>query len=81
MGNIIRKNKKNYVYVDDEGNLIGKNKGSNSKKSPHLRMGHYHHYWVGKMDKPEERKLILKYIAPIYINSTDIRDTTLHKVK
>lgn len=81
MGNIIRKNKKSYVYVDEEGNLISKNKGSNSKKSPHLRMGHYHHFWTGRKDKPEERKLILKYVPPIYIHSNDIKDTTLHKVK
>ena len=83
MGAAIRLNKKNYVYVDEEGNTVKKDKdsGNHSKKSPHLRMGHYHHYWVGAKDKPEERKLVLKYVAPIYINCTDIKDTTLHNVK
>ena len=82
MGAAIRLNKKNYVYVDEEGNRINKkNKGNHKKKSPHLRMGHYHHYWVGSKDKPEERKLILKYVAPLYINSTEAEKATLHNVK
>lgn len=82
MGAAIRLNKKNYVYVDEEGNRIDKrNKGNHKKKSPHLRMGHYHHYWIGSKDKPEERKLILKYVAPLYINSTEAEKATLHNVK
>lgn len=35
-------------------------------KRPHLRKGHYHHYWIGKQS--EDRKLILKWIPPTLIN-------------
>lgn len=38
-----------------------------SPKAPHLRRGHWHHFWTGKRDNPTERKLILKWIAPTYI--------------
>jgi hypothetical protein len=83
MGNTIRQNKKSYVYVDEDGNRITKSKSNNTKKSPHLRMAHYHHFWTGPMNEPEKRKLILKFIPPLYINSNkeEINQTTLHKVK
>jgi hypothetical protein len=38
-------------------------------KAPHSRRGHWHHYWVGKKDS-EERRLILKWIAPTFVNGT-----------
>ena len=42
---------------------VGKSysKGSGGTKSPHFRRAHYHHYWTGKKDGSEERKLILKF--------------------
>lgn len=38
-----------------------------SKRSPHVRRGHYHHYWTGSKTKGT-RKLILKWTAPIFIH-------------
>ena len=38
-----------------------------SAKRPHSRRGHFHHFWVGKRDSAE-RKLIVKWVAPMYIN-------------
>ena len=38
-------------------------------KAPHSRRGHWHHYWVGKKDSGE-RRLILKWIAPTFVNGT-----------
>lgn len=41
--------------------------GHGSKKSPHSRRGHWHHYWTGPRDG--ERKLVLKWVAPTFINA------------
>ena len=73
IGNTIRENKVKYVYEGNEHN-----KGS--KKSPHIRGGHYHHFWVGKKDGSEERKLILHYIEPTFIGGS-VEKTTIHRVK
>ena len=40
--------------------------GHGSRKSPHSRRGHWHHYWVGPRDG--KRELILKWIAPTFVN-------------
>lgn len=40
--------------------------GTGSKKSPHSRRGHWHHFWTGPRDG--ERKLILKWVDPTFIN-------------
>ena len=59
--------------------------GLGVKKSPHIRRGHYHHYWTGRKDGSEERRLILKWIPPTFINidieKEDIKTTTIHNVK
>lgn len=52
-----------------------------SRKSPHARRGHWHHFWIGKHEK-NERKLILKWVAPMFINGNeDDNITTIHPVK
>jgi hypothetical protein len=38
-------------------------------KSPHVRRGHWHHYWTGP--KAGLRKLILNWVAPIFVHSED----------
>lgn len=37
------------------------------KLRPHTRRSHFHHYWVGSEAKGT-RRLVLKWIAPIYVN-------------
>lgn len=40
-------------------------------KRPHVRRGHYHHFWVGS-EKDGTRRLILRWVAPTFVNgSTD----------
>lgn len=34
---------------------------------PHIRRAHWHHYWTGKRDDQENRKLILKWNPPAYV--------------
>lgn len=43
--------------------------GSHAKKAAHVRRGHYHHYWTGSK-KDGTRKLILKWTAPAFINTS-----------
>ena len=45
---------------------------------PHTRRGHWHHYWTGTKDN---RKLILKWTAPIFVGgSSDNIITTINKI-
>lgn len=91
MGNTIRQNKKVYVYNDmDMENSTEINTDNECKpitrKSPHMRMAHYHHYWTGPKNDPSQRKLIVKFIPPLYINSNlddgdKVLRPTLHNVK
>ena len=78
LGETIRKNKnkKTYQYIPSEGN------GRGVRKSAHLRRAHYHSFWIGKRNNPEDRQLIVKFIPPIYVNSeSDDIISTVHKVK
>lgn len=36
-------------------------------KAPHSRRGHWHHFWTGKIGT-DDRKLVLKWLAPMFIN-------------
>jgi hypothetical protein len=37
--------------------------------APHLRKPHWHHYWTGPLNEPEQRQLVLRYLAPISVGS------------
>lgn len=49
---------------------------------PHMRRGHWHHFWTGPKSKPAERKLILQWVAPTFVTSAGKDDTpvVLHRV-
>lgn len=52
-----------------------------SKKSSHIRRGHYHHFWTGSK-KDGEQTLILKWVAPTFINANKGEIIpTKHKIK
>lgn len=42
--------------------------GNGTTKSPHVRRGHFHHFWAGNKDN---RHLILKWIDPIFVNCSN----------
>ena len=54
---------------------------SSSKVRPHVRRAHWHHYWMGPLDG--DRNLILKWVAPTFVNIESVDDitTTGHKIK
>ena len=35
---------------------------------PHSRRGHWHHFWRNKPEKPDEKELILRWVAPTFIH-------------
>lgn len=51
------------IIIQKDSSSIGKS------KAPHSRRGHWHHFWTGKMGT-EERRLILRWVAPTFVNGT-----------
>lgn len=77
-GNTIRRYKNK---IETANGIESQSVGNGSKKRPHSRRGHWHNYWIGS-DKQGTRKLILKWIAPMFINGDFDDDVpTIHKVK
>jgi hypothetical protein len=54
--------------------------GIHAGPRPHVRRAHWHSYWTGPQDKPERRKIVLKWLSPILVNVEDAGDLvpTLH---
>lgn len=53
-----------------------KSTGTGSKKRPHSRRGHWHHYWTGSKSNLDDRKLIVKWVAPTIIHKDNDNNTT-----
>lgn len=73
--------KRNRSYAAQTQRKGGDHK-QHARPRPHLRRGHWSHFWTGKRDSAD-RERILKWIEPVYINadSPDDLPTTIHKVK
>ena len=67
IGNIIRNSKKPETADTESSDSVPKSIKA-SRKRPHARRAHFHHYWIGKRDT-SDRKLIVKWVAPMFINS------------
>lgn len=62
--------------IKQSDNLLQTNeedKLSHFKLSPHVRSGHWHHYWVGTKNS-ENRRLILKWVESTTINCSNRKD-------
>lgn len=70
-----RQGQVNYTYLKDAGAS-----GSGTPKRPHVRRGHWHHYWTGKAD---DKKIILKWQPPTFIHGdeTESKDIDINKVE
>lgn len=59
--------------------------GKGVKKTPHIRRSHFHSFWTGKKDNPNDRKLIVKWLQSVFVGSSEYDSnnsgTTVHKVK
>lgn len=62
--------KRNGEGVRAEGGA-GSEEGRSSPR-PHYRRAHWHHYWTGPRDKPEDRKLIVKWLPPTLVGVKDV---------
>lgn len=60
IGKALRKAKANYESTNGDG----------TKRRPHARRGHWHHYWTGPMTG--DRKLVLKWTAPTFIHANEM---------
>lgn len=59
-----------------------RNQGEHNSPRPHVRRGHWHHFWTGPKTQPEERKLILKWLSPMTVAANpDDAPIVLHKVE
>ena len=66
---------------EQSGSTEHKQNGHNPPR-PHMRRGHWHHFWTGPKTKPEERKLILKWLSPMSVAANpDDTPIVLHKVE
>lgn len=59
--------------------------GKGVKKTPHIRRSHFHSFWTGKKDNPDDRKLVVKWLQSVFVGSSEYDSensgTTVHKVK
>ena len=69
---------KRYQQYREKTQTESTNKGT--KKRPHIRRSHFHHYWTGSAD---EKKLTLKWIDTIFVNNNNDEDVlpTIRNVK
>lgn len=52
----------------NEQNLDTLPSAAGSKKTPHVRRAHWHHFWIGS-EKAGNRKLVIRWLPPIAIGS------------
>ena len=69
LGNAIRNYRVRYLSEST-------NHKTGGVKKPHLRCGHFHHYWTGK----GRTDLVVKYVEPTFIKGGS-KVATIHKVK
>lgn len=79
-GSTIRAQTSRIMYQKpDEDTQSSERSPARAPVRPHMRRGHFHHFWVGPRDG--ERKLILKWVAPTAIHPNKDTETTIHRVK
>lgn len=77
VGTTISREFKQMVYTPKES---AHGTGLGGCKAPHMRKAHWHHYWTGSKDN---RKLIVKWVPPMYINKSIRKDPvpTINRVR
>ena len=53
--------------------------GTGTPRAPHMRRGHWHHFWTGP--KSGQRSLIVRWVAPIAVHGASGGEVTQIKVK
>lgn len=74
IGNAVRAYRKAAMVHETRG-------GAHASPRPHIRRGHWHHFWTGSKSDPDTRKLVLKWVAPTFVSvSAEEAPVTLHPV-
>lgn len=74
IGNAVRSYRKVAMTHEKRG-------GTHASPRPHMRRGHWHNFWIGAKSDPAARKLVLKWVAPTFVNvSAEETPVTLHPV-
>lgn len=75
IGSVLRRTRQQHTAAS-------KSDTGGTKKRPHTRRGHWHHYWTGAKSDPDARKLVLKWTHPVLVGgSKDNNIVTIHPVK
>lgn len=61
----------NIIHMEREEKETPLTEGRRSPR-PHIRRGHWHHFWTGSQQE-NNRKLILRWVEPTFINSQEER--------
>lgn len=67
VGSVVSREFRRSIYIPKDSEH---GTGTGSKKSPHMRKAHWHHFWTGTGDN---KRLVVKWISPMYINK-NIKD-------
>lgn len=76
-----------YYACSSEPDVQTQGTQTHTSPRPHMRRGHWHHFWTGRKSLPTERKLVLKWVAPTFIAvpkvdySPDLAPVVLHPVR
>ena len=74
-GSILRARKVSYAQS------VSSNANGRTPPRPHLRRGHWHHYWTGPKVCQESRNLVLRWVAPIAVGGADENSPVVfHKI-
>lgn len=77
IGSAIRQHK-----MREQSEQTEHNQSERNTPRPHMRRGHWHHFWTGPKAQPEERKLILKWLSPMTVAANpDDTPIVIHKVE
>lgn len=69
------------VKVSSQSTTQSSTHSAHASPRPHMRRGHWHNFWTGSRSKPDERKLVLKWVAPTFIGDRDETPVVIHNVK
>lgn len=56
-----------HYYQSEQTGQLGTHEGPR----PHIRRAHWHSFWTGPRDDPDNRRLIVKWMPPIPVNISD----------
>lgn len=64
--------------LDEEVKSETKERTGHASPRPHMRRGHWHHFWTGAKKDVEGRKLVLRWIPPTFIGKEMATPVVLH---